>query len=55
MNENVLGSSGNSAQVSVVTQMGKKSKKKKAYMYTYSWFTLLYSQNIVKQLYSRNN
>ena len=36
MNENFLCSSGNSVQGSMVTQMGKKSKKKKAYMYTYS-------------------
>ena len=43
----------NSAQWSVMTQMGRKSKKR-GYMYVYSWFTLLYSQNehnIVQKLY----
>ena len=43
-NENLLYSTGNFTQCSVVTQMGRKSKKE-GYMYTYSWFTLLYSRN----------
>ena len=40
------------------TVLGRKSNKKRAYMYTYSWFTLPYSRNehnIVKQLYSNKN
>ena len=37
---------------------GGGGSRGRGYMYTYSWFTLLYStnlQNIVKQLYSNNN
>ena len=38
-------STGNLTQYSVMTYMGKKNLKKRGYMYTYSWFTLLYSRN----------
>ena len=46
----------NYTQDSVMTYMGKESKKKNSY--TYKWFTLLYNRNqhnIVKQLYSNKN
>ena len=64
-NENLLYSTGNSTQCSLVTWMGGKFKNKKGYMcvyvcvcvyiYIYICFTLLYSRkehNIAKQLHT---
>ena len=56
-NENLLYSSGNSTQCSVVPKWeGNPTQKEHVYMY--SWFTLLYSRNqwnIGKQPYSNKN
>ena len=52
-NKDLLYSTGNSVQYSVMTCLGKESEKSE-YMYMYDCFTLLYSRNkhhIVNQLY----
>ena len=44
-NKDLLYSTGNSTQYSVMACMGKESKKKSGYMCMYNWFTLLYTWN----------
>ena len=42
-NKNLLYSTGNTTQYSVIAHMEKESDKKSGYMYMYNWFTLLYT------------
>ena len=44
-NKDLLYSTGNSTQYSVMAYMGKESKKKSGYMYMHNWFPLLYTWN----------